>query len=722
MGAGVGPLGESPTLKFERVLAYRKDPRVVVAIPIALVIAAILVYYQVQRSNELTPEAFGSRVLLFVLWNINLILILGIVFVLARVAIKLLLERHRGTLGSHFRTKLVATWVATSLVPIVILFLVANDLLRLSIDRWFNTPVENLVSNSRTIADHYQQEHAAESRRATEALRVALEGGEQPRLQSFLETWDIDLVARFERDQAPVMVAHPSAPVHEIREPSSRLLGLADQDGFVQKIDVGTSGKWIRTVMPVSDGVYAMTGVFLDNKISDLLDQNLVAYADYEQLKSQRSAFKASQTALFLTATLYILFGALWIAIYVSRRITGPVQALAEGTRTLSEGNYSHRIEMSAPDELGLLIDSFNDMASVLSDQRSALERSNDELTSLNRRLDEERGLLTTIQESVSVGIIAVDESLDLLGVNETAIRLLSIERPDAGAELSSWLGEELGPLLELLQSLGSTPLKPRELNMVIDGSLRYFEATAARLSGHTGRSGWVVALEDTTELVKAQKLAAWSEAARLIAHEIKNPLTPIQLSAQRMARRLSSAPQPYADLVRDGAAIIEREVGQLKRLVDEFSRFATMPAVNLRKSSITDILRETVDLYRPTRPDLDFIVESTTEVHAVVDAEQIKRAVVNLVDNAVHATESGSITLSVVERDDTILLKVTDTGKGVTDEDKDRLFIPYFSRRKGGTGLGLAIVYRIVQDHEGRITVHDNRPTGTTFEIELRR
>lgn len=708
-------------MRFDRILAYRKDPRVVVAIPIALIIAATLIYYLVQRSNEPSPNAFNSKILLFVLWNINLILILGIVFVLARVGIKLLLERQRGTLGSHFRTKLVATWVVTSLVPIVILFLVANDLLRISIDRWFNTPVESLVANSNSIAETYQEEKAAHSRRATEAILSAVRSDEGPDLREILDEYDVEIAALFEPGGSPTMIANPRAPVHEMREPSERLLASAAEQGYAQKIDVGPSGKWIRTFLPIEGGGYAMAGVFIDASLARQIDENLIAFSEYEQLRSQRGSFKASQTSLFLTATLYILFGALWTAIYVSKRITGPVQALAEGTRTLSSGNYAHRIETSAPDELGMLIDSFNEMADVLATQRSALEESNQELVTLNERLDEDRGLLTTIQESVSVGIIAIDEDGQLLGINETALRLLSIDRPEIGARTRDWIRSEgLEPLVEVFNAPARASAKPRELSLVLDGELRYFEVRVARLEGRTARAGWVIAIEDTTELVQAQKLAAWSEAARIIAHEIKNPLTPIQLAAQRMAKRLSAAPEQYAAIARDSAAVIEREVAQLKRLVDEFSRFATMPAIHLSRSSITGILTETAELYREARPDLEIVVETESEIYAVVDAEQIKRAIVNLVDNAVHATVEGSITLSAEQRSSAVVISIADTGVGVSDEDKEKLFLPYFSNRKGGTGLGLAIVHRIVNDHEGRITVQDNRPRGTIFEIEL--
>lgn len=708
------------------LLRYGKDPRIIVAVPLLLFIATSLVYYFIQQANELSPEALSSRLLLFVLWNINLILILGILFVLTRALIKMLLERHRGILGSRFRTKLVLTYLATSIVPIVLLFIIANDLIRVSIDRWFNVPVRTVLANSEEIAQFAQDEAIARSTRAGDRLADAEveQALSSDQLEEVLRQHALDLAGLYENGTAAQLIAEPTAPIHEVREPPPEFFSEVRDKQRAVKIDVVPSGKWIRVGTRVGQGAERtiVTGVFYPASISRMIDENIIAHHDFRQLESQRSSLKAAQTSLFVMVTLYILFGTIWTAIYVSRRITGPMQALTQGTRLLADGDYSHRIDVRATDEFGLLIDSFNSMADELEQHRSALTESNIELQTVNERLDEERAFLATIQESVSTGIVSFSDELEILSINPAAERILRIEDVRVGDRIESAFRDDLEPLRDLITGLSvQNSTRPKELVIVRDGDLLYLEVSASRLRSQGGEHGWVVAIENTTELVQAQKLAAWSEAARRIAHEIKNPLTPIQLSAQRIAKKFESGDESdLPRVVREGTATIIEEVGQLKRMVDEFSRFARMPAIHLRQSRIRTILEQAVSLYREIKPDLSIRIEAAEELTATVDPEQIKRAIMNLLDNAVAATEDGEILVSATRRDRSLVVEVRDTGHGVSDEDKERLFLPYFSTKKEGTGLGLAIVHRIIHDHDGRISIHDNRPRGTIFEIEI--
>ena len=715
-------------MKLSSLLQYRKDPRIIVAIPLFLFIATSLVYYFIQQANELSPEALSSRLLLFVLWNINLILILGILFVLTRALIKMLLERHRGILGSRFRTKLVLTYLATSIVPIILLFIIANDLIRVSIDRWFNVPVRTVLANSEQIAQFAQDEAIERSIRAAERLAGETMAGRlsSVELQDALHEHALDLAGTYEAGTASQLIADPTAPVHEVREPPEEFFEEVRRDGTAVKIDVVPSGKWIRVGTRVgADGDRTViTGIFYPSSISRMIDESIIAHNDFRQLESQRSSLKASQTSLFVMVTLYILFGTIWTAIYVSRRITGPMQALTQGTRLLADGDYSHRIDVRATDEFGLLIGSFNSMADELEQHRRALTESNVELQSVNESLDEERAFLATIQESVSTGIVSFSDDLEILSINPAAERILRIDDVSVGDHAAEAFSGELEPLWNLISQLpGHRTIRPREVVIVRGGDLLYLEISASPLKRPGGDHGWVVAVENTTELVQAQKLAAWSEAARRIAHEIKNPLTPIQLSAQRIARKFRNGPgneEELSRVVSEGTATIIEEVGQLKRMVDEFSRFARMPAIHLRQSPIRAILEQAVALYREIKPEVAIRVEADAELTATVDPEQIKRAIMNLLDNAVSATDEGEIVVSASRRDRTLSLEVRDTGHGVPHDDKESLFLPYFSTKKEGTGLGLAIVHRIVHDHDGRIRVHDNQPRGTIFEIEL--
>ncbi|MBW3672039.1 MAG: HAMP domain-containing protein, partial [Acidobacteria bacterium] len=625
-------------MKLSSLLRYRKDPRIIVAVPLLLIIATSLVYYFIQQANELSPEALSSRLLLFVLWNINLILILGILFVLTRALIKMLLERHRGILGSRFRTKLVLTYLATSIVPILLLFIIANDLIRVSIDRWFNVPVRTLLANSEEIAQFAQDEAISRSARAGDRLAAGDTAREfsNDLLEEVLRQHALDLAGLYENGTASQLIANPTAPIHEVREPPPEFFREVSEHDRAVKIDVGPSGKWIRVGTRVeqrSDRTI-VTGVFYPASISRMIDENIIAHHDFRQLESQRSSLKAAQTSLFVMVTLYILFGTIWTAIYVSRRITGPMQALTQGTRLLADGDYSHRIDVRATDEFGLLIDSFNSMADELEQHRSALTESNIELQTVNERLDEERAFLATIQESVSTGIVSFSDDFELLSINPAAERILRIEDVTVGDRIDSAFRDDLEPLRDLIVGLsGQNSNRPKEVVIVRAGDLLYLEVSVSRLRSQGGQHGWVVAIENTTELVQAQKLAAWSEAARRIAHEIKNPLTPIQLSAQRIAKRFESGDdRDLPGVIREGTATIIEEVGQLKRMVDEFSSFARLPKPVFRQEDAVDLVRQAMFLQEVARPEIDYAFRGGEDVPPLAcDRHQFGQVMTNL-------------------------------------------------------------------------------------------
>jgi two-component system nitrogen regulation sensor histidine kinase NtrY len=501
-------------------------------------------------------------------------------------------------------------------------------------------------------------------------------------------------------------IVNPRAPLQEVSEPPARFFDEATSKGRAVKIDVGASGKWIRVGTRIgTTPYYAVTGVFVPAAMSRMIDESIVAHKNFQQLDAQRPTLKASQTSLFLAITLAILFTTLWTSIYASRSVTVPIQALAEATSKLAEGGYGHRITLTAGDELGKLIDSFNAMSAQIADA--------------NQRLDSERSYLFTVLDSVSAGIIAFTGDFELLSLNRAALAMLDIEQPPPRALLADVLTGDLTPLHDTLRELTQRTMRAREVTLIRGGELRYLELSLARLCGG-GDNGWVVAIEDSTQLVQAQKLAAWNEAARRIAHEIKNPLTPIQLSAERIARKFRNGDGDTGQAIEEGTRTIVSEVGELKRMVDEFARFARMPVVHLRHAQLADILQQAASLYRDVKKDVTVTVSIEGELELLLDPEQIRRAVGNLLKNAVEATEAGEIRVTARREAQHVVIEIADPGRGVPDADKEKLFLPHFSTKGRGTGLGLAIVHRIVNDHDGRISVHDNYPRGTRFEIEL--
>ena len=692
----------------ELVQRYRKDPRVIVAVPLLILAATSLIYYAIQRAKELSTEALSSQVLLFVLWNINLLLILGIVFVLLRGIAKLVLERQRGIIGSRFRTKLVVTYMLMSLVPVGVLFFVATDLLRVSIDRWFNTPVRTILQNGETIAQMAQDQSAAVAASAAREIASMPSATDPSQLDSVLrrvsQYHNVDMVGIYRDGVIVRVLANPRAPIQEVSDPPKRFFADVAVHGSAMKIDVGASGKWIRSAAQIGATPYAaVAGVFIPATMSRLIDESIVAHKNFQQLDAQRPTLKASQTSLFLAVTLSILFFALWLSIYASRRITVPIKALAEATSKLAEGGYGHRVDVVAGDEVGGLIESFNAMSSQLDQQRQALTQANQ--------------YLSTVLDSVSAGIIAFRDDFHLLSINRAALQMMQIDEPPSHTPLREVLQGDLALLYDTLRELTTRGTRTREVTLIRGGELRYLELAVARLGAE---EGWVLAMEDSTQLVQAQKLAAWNEAARRIAHEIKNPLTPIQLSAERIARKFENADADAAQAIDEGTKTIVSEVQQLKRLVDEFSRFARMPAIHLRHAQLAEILQQAAGLYRDTKPGVTVSVTVDPAIELLMDPEQIRRALGNLLKNAVEATDAGEIRVTARRAPHRVVIEVVDPGRGVPDTDKEKLFLPYFSTKGRGTGLGLAIVHRIVNDHDGRISVHDNHPRGTRFEIEL--
>ncbi|HET9226648.1 MAG TPA: ATP-binding protein [Thermoanaerobaculia bacterium] len=577
-----------------------------------LLLLFTLLFYLSQRGRDLPAALVTNRVLLFVLWYVNVILILVVAFVLLRNLIKLLVERRHRILGSNFKFKLVATYVGLSLIPVLILFFIAMELLRGSFDRWFNTPVGPALERGNAVAQaFYDRIQGTALRDATQVLREV--GGidfdqaeERPRLtrrlQELMVELDLDLLAVYEGEELVSAVVDSQSGIPDLPEPGRDFLREAAREGRAVRMDApaGVPGRLVLAAVS-GTGVNVVAGTLLDPLVAQQTDQLVRDYQSYRQLEVQKDDLRASSVLLFLMVTLLVLLGASWAGLYLARRVTAPIQALAEATRAISGGDLRHRVDVEADDELGVLVESFNRMTAELESSKEALERSN-------------------------------------------------------------------------------------------------------------------------RELVEAQRLAAWNEAARRIAHEIKNPLTPIRLSAERLLRKHQQRDPGLGKAIEEGVEIIVREVVTLQGMVDEFSRYARMPRPRPIEVDLERLVGDTLNLYRNLKPGVE--VQGQVEEGAspaMLDPEQVRRALINLLDNAVEATEApGQVTVLARRENGHLQIRVADTGKGIPVASRDKLFLPYYSTKGRGTGLGLAIVHRIVTDHHGSIRVEDNMPKGTVFTLEL--
>jgi len=714
------------TLRSE-IQRHRKENRLVVVLALAVLVVWSAVSVLRQRAEEMEPATITRGLLLFVLSYLNVTLIAAVLFVLCRTLIKIWLERRRGVLGSRFKTRLLVTYVGLTAIPIGLLFFTATGFLQRSIDRWFSSPVREVVGRARAVEDMAERriaDAAIEDARALSHLPLGTtdgDGGLARTLESFRKEQRLDSVEvyRGESRLASAVAAGGVAPL------SAETLRTAAARGESLKIEVLADGSHLyRAALRAGDRVVA-AGVRVSPADARAMRAIASAWSDYQKLEVQKPSIKAANVSTFLLITLAVLLASIWTGLTLARRITGPIAALAESTRRIRSGDLSARVDVAANDELQVLVDSFNSMAAGLEAARDATMRSNEELQRINRRLDMERRLASTVLESVTTGVLAFDAEGRITVANPAARSLLSLGETDVTvASLRS--RPELEPLVSLLREAGyGTPsATPRELILPGDGGERRLEIALRPLSPTSAgeRGGWVLAVEDTTHVAREQKLAAWSEVARRVAHEIKNPLTPIRLSAERIAKRLRAGGPDLPEAIERGTKVIVEEVTFLKSLVDEFSRFARLPEMKPEPVDLPELARSAVRLFEGARDGVEVRVESLlSRDRVLLDPDQIKRALINLIDNALEACgPAGQILVRLSDRERVVTIEVADTGRGIPAPDREKLFLPDFTTKGRGTGLGLAIVSRIVADHNGTIRVEDNRPRGARFIIEL--
>jgi two-component system nitrogen regulation sensor histidine kinase NtrY len=759
----------------DRLRRHRKDTRFIVGVLGALLAGLVVTFYLIQRGRDIPESLLNNQLLLFVLWYANIVLILTILFVLLRNLLKLLVERRHRILGAKFKIKLVATYIGLSLIPVLLLFTYATELLQGTVDRWINTPAAEVLDQSYTVVEGFyerlEDRTLLEARRALDAVADLdlQDPGERPelgrRLHELLALFSLDYLAVYDGTEFVHAVVDPGSGITDLPEPGRRNLeAAAAGERLVRRLDPrGAGGRLIlaaaarpapappppsaaeaeqgepapadageppQTEAPRAPGAtVVLAGTLLDRQLVAVADELVQGHQRHRQLVAQKEVIKASHLLLFLFATLLILLASSWVGLYLARRITVPIQALVEGTEHIGRGDLDHRVDVDADDELGALVGSFNRMTGELKRNRELIERSNRELKEANARLAEERALIAAVVDNVAAGVIALGDAGQVLTCNEAALSMLRQRRDEVVGRPAgeAWADPERSKLTELLAEVSAHgragAAVSRELQLVLGGEWKSFEAKVTPMAPAGGDAGGLVmVLEDLTELIRAQQLAAWNEAARRIAHEIKNPLTPIRLAAERIRQKYRRADPDLGEALEGGIEILLREVAAMQAMVDEFSRFARMPRPHPSRVDLGKLVEETVPLYRGLKPGVT--VEMTVAAgtgELVADPEQIKRVLINLIENALDATEApGSVSVRASARDGHAELSVADSGRGIPPSAKDKLFLPYYSTKGRGTGLGLAIVHRIVSDHRGTIRVEDNEPQGTVFTVEL--
>ncbi len=733
-------------LELREQLARRtRDARWVAAFLGVLLVVLIVLYYLVQRGRDLPQALVTNRVLLFALRNLNAILILVIFFVLGRNLFKLWIERRSRVIGARFKTKLVATYIGLSLVPVLVLFFYATELLQGAIDRWFSASLSSVLEQGNAVAQALEgtieQRNQRDAGRFVGELRgIDLEDAEaRAGIRQRLDRWRRESGAHyigvFDEDVFVNAVLDPSAGLADLPEIGRGLPREAAQKGrAVRALEPpGTRGRLIlgaagSSPPPGRRATVVVVGTLLDPVLAGRSTQLVEAFQTYRQVEVQKGEFRASYILMFVLVTLLILLASSWMGLFLARRLMAPLQALGEAFQRVSHGELEHRIEVPADDEMAVVIDSFHRMTDELARSRAEIERSNVELVAANSALDDERARVATTLENLPTGVLALDAAGRVTTANGAALQMLKVRAGELDGKplAESFAGDSRAPLAELVAraAAGRAASATRQLAFAVGETWRTFEVRLTRLPAAAGSAdgGWVLALEDLTELIRAQKLATWTEAARRVAHEIKNPLTPIRLAAERLRAHAAQGDEKLGELVDRSAEIIVREVDGMQELVDEFARYARMPGPRFAATRFEPLLGEVLDLYRDLKSGVAVDGGVAPEVGEVwVDAEQMRRVLINLLDNALEAVSPpGEVDVRIARRDGQVEIAVADTGRGIAAEDRDKLFLPFFSRKGRGSGMGLAIVQRIVADHDGEIAVVDNLPRGTVFRVSL--
>jgi len=722
----------------------RKRERILIVVIIAVV--ALLTFAENRIIHFGVDIPISNTILMFILINVNLLLLILLIFLVLRNLVKLLYDRKRKVMGAKLRTRLVIAFIALTLLPTIVLFFFSINFITTSIEFWFNVPVEQALENSISVGRLLYSRAEENNRFFLKRISYQIEMKKflDPEKKKNLSHY-IQIVQR-EFNLHAVEVYTPSsnrltfAVAPEMENKPLKVVSAANLQKDIKLKGVRTvsetfySGELIRTIGTVPFGVQpvdAAAFVVLTDLVPPDLFENMRAisrgFEEYQQIKLLKKPIQITYYITLSIVALLVVFCAVWFGFYMAKTITIPIMELADGTRRVAEGDLSFSIDIAADDEIGSLVDSFNRMTRDLRIGREQLELSARKLREQNIEIEERRKYMEIVLKNVSTGVITLDANGIISTINTSAENMLSLK----GEEILNQGykdvldGHHLDFAEEIMESLTSSRKDAVELplKVTIEGRPRSFLISVNALKDDIGsHMGIVVVCDDLTELEKAQRMAAWREVARRIAHEVKNPLTPIKLSAQRLQRRYSGQlNEPVFD---ECTRTVVDHVDLIRNLVNEFSAFAKFPTANPKPCELIPIIEETVALYKEGHLDVNFGINVSNHIPTLnLDRQQIKQAMINLVDNAIGAIkEQGNIfiTLTHDPTEKKVQIEVTDDGAGISDEDKTRLFEPDFSTKKSGTGLGLTIVSTIIMDHKGTIRVQDNPPRGAKFVIEL--
>ena len=698
---------------------------------IVLLLAAVFTLGSLNLPFE--PQGSNALVILYALSTFIVAALLVFGLILARTLVRVWAERRAKQLGARFKTKMVLGAMAVSLLPLIFMFFISYALMNRTLNRWFPRSLE--VAYAQTDALLREINLGESFRLSAHAKRLAQIASEQ---QPSNVDAAMDTAAHLASEQgvegvwttdAAGNVLHAHAPLTSsfVLDPTLKFSRVLPGGAELWE---SRSGVFLAARVPLSSGFLLVA----HRLPADFLQRFTTAQSQAIAYVVEQQGIRTYKSQILLTLSLFtilLLFSATWFAIFLSKEVTVPIQALAEATHEIAAGRFDTRVQVQAQDELGTLVRSFNAMTAQLADSRQQIDKFTQHLQRAVQELDRRRILIETVLENIPTGVLSLDPDGRLLRIN-TAARQIFGERSLQADSLTDLVGNAVArDIQHLIRRSLRMGTAWKELEIRLGGRLVHAAVTVSPLGPRRSNAGYVVVVDDLTELLRAQKASAWQEVAQRIAHEIRNPLTPIQLSAERLTRYLhrngdkAGAPE-FVSLVGECAALIGREVGTLEGLVNEFSQFARFPVARLSSTDPNEIVRDALDVFKGRLDDVSIHADLAHDLPPVkADAELLRRVVVNLIDNAAEAMEGSSakqleLTTRLHAGHETVEISISDSGQGISPEDKDKLFLPYFSTKERGTGLGLAIASRIIAEHNGAIRAEDNLPVGARFIIEL--
>lgn len=681
-------------------------------------------------------------------WALIFILILILTFVLARNIIHLFFEYHSGQPGSRIKGKLVLTFIVFSIFPSMIMFFLAFGLINQNLSKWATAPSEQLIGSSQIIAQKYYDTKRLLLVSAAERLAERYDSAGRQGLEELLPLAARDgFDAIFIADRAGKIIHSVGAESGHNLTPGQLAEARPGYPAFLIdkafNVDPGMIDQgWVIVELPSPEEAPGRTLAFgfrLPESIEFHLLEVREAHRVHQELRGTLDSLRTNYFLVLTATMLCVVFGFVWLGSYIARKLTVPLEALAEGSRELAGGNFDHRVEVAAVDELGILVDSFNLMATQLKENREQLERANFDLTETNVELDERRRYIETILQNIATAVLTIDHEEVIRTANQAALKLLQampkqiISRPIREVADNNLYRE----FLDMKKGAELFGIIRRQLTIHRNGRVLYVAATVTTTRApQKDSSEFLIVLDDLTELIRAEKFAAWQEVARRLAHEIKNPLTPIQLSAERVGRRFQRVAESlpshpaiteYGEVLGEATRMIIEESRRLKSLITEFSRFARLPVSKPVQTSLHDLILKSLSPYGANFSGIQVETEFDPKVDLVeVDPEQMQRVFINLLENSLDAlseiTTEKSIRIKTQANPlrGAVIIEFSDSGPGIPPADQENLFLPYFSTKKKGTGLGLAIVRQIVTEHKGFIRIEPNHPSGTRVIIEI--